>query len=115
MGSALDTENFQADDFIGEYHWYSWDVTSCVQSEFAGDKIVSICLKGQNEGSKNSAGWFYSKDSGGEYLPYLEISYSAAAEPGDEGVPSAFPTIYVIAAVIVIAVIVGAVLAAKRL
>lgn len=113
--NVLDTENFQADDFIWQYHWYSWDVTSFVQSEVAGDKIVSICLKGQDEGSKNSAGWFYSKDSGGEYLPYLKISYITAAEPGDGGAPSEFPTIYVIAGVIVIVVIVGAVLAVKRL
>lgn len=84
VGSVLDTENFQADDFVGSLHWYSWDVTSFVQSEAAGDKIVSICLKGQNEGSKNSAGWFYSKDSGDEYLPYLKISYTTTAEPGVE-------------------------------
>lgn len=78
MGSTvLDTENFQADDYVGQYKWYSWDVASYVASEFAsGDSLVSIGLKGQNEGTYNSAGWFYSKT--GDYPPYLQVSWHGA-------------------------------------
>ena len=98
------------------WEWWSFDVTSYVASEFAGDKIVSIGLMSQNEGTDDACVWFYSKDAlEHQPLPHLKISYSTAAEPGDGGAPSAFPTIYVIAAVVIIAVIVGAVLAAKRL
>lgn len=80
IGAAiLDTENFQADGYVGQYKWYSWDVTSYVTSEFdGGDSLVSICLKRADpENESESAGWFYGKDThAGQPAPYLEVSWS---------------------------------------
>ncbi|MDI6820549.1 MAG: DNRLRE domain-containing protein, partial [Candidatus Hodarchaeaceae archaeon] len=47
---------------VGRDYVWSLDVTSYVNSEFAGDKIVSIGLKSENE-DKDIAGWFYTKDA----------------------------------------------------
>jgi len=55
-------------------HWISYDVTTFVQNEFSGDKIVSIGLKQRvGQGIYMS---FYSKEYDG-YDPYLEIEYFA--------------------------------------
>jgi len=61
------------------WEWWSFDVTSYVASEFAGDKIVSIGLISQNEGTDDATVWFYSKDAF-EDQPrvYLRVSYFGA-------------------------------------
>jgi hypothetical protein len=70
-----------------DYSWYEWDITSFVQAEFAGDKIVSLVIKPENEGFINYT-WsltFRSKDYWNvELRPYLEIEYvevSTTLEP----------------------------------
>jgi uncharacterized membrane protein len=82
--TVLDTDNFQADDYVGEFAWCSWDVTSYVVSQITGgDKTISIALVGQNEGLYNSAGWFYSKDAGPTYtdrFPRLQVNWVALSE-----------------------------------
>jgi hypothetical protein len=102
VGPVLDTDNFQADGFLigstsrgqdsttGQYARYYWDVTSFVQSQYAGDKIVSLVLIRENENifdpntssgnapdNKESAGWFYTKDGGNVEAnqPQLSITY----------------------------------------
>jgi uncharacterized membrane protein len=82
--TVLATDNFQADDYVGEFAWCSWDVTSYVVSQITGgDKTISIALVGQNEGVYNSAGWFYSKDAGPTYtdkFPRLQVNWVALSE-----------------------------------
>jgi uncharacterized membrane protein len=86
VGLPLDNENFQADDYVGPYFWYSWDVTSFVKDQMAGDKIVSLGLKGRNEGVYNSCGWFHSKDAlntgQSEYWPCLQLTYTVDVTVG---------------------------------
>ncbi len=74
---VLDTENFMGDDIIGhQYHWYSWDVTDFVAEEMLVNQLATIALVRQApENAYESYGWFYTKDAGGAYLPYLEITY----------------------------------------
>ena len=56
--------------------WYSWDVTSWVANQFAGDKIVSIGLISENENTDASV-WFYSKDAyASDPFPYLMVTYA---------------------------------------
>ena len=81
VGSALDNEYFQADDYVGQNKRYYWDVTSFVASQIAsGDKTISLCLKGQNEDTSNSAGWFYTENGGNpeDRQPYLEVVWGGS-------------------------------------
>ena len=62
--------------------WYSWDVTSWVANQLAGDKIVSIGLISENEGTDASV-WFYSKDAYAyQPRPYLMVTYTVEQEEG---------------------------------
>jgi len=82
---VLDTENFQGDLFVGQHYWYSWDVSSFVESELYVDQVVSLALVRQEpEDAYASTGWFYTKDapSGYEqYFPHLEIVYIPGPGP----------------------------------
>ena len=71
--TVLDSETVD-----GTYEkWYSWDVTSYTQGEFAGDKTVSIGLISENENTDASV-WFYSKDAfAGQPRPYLKVTYTS--------------------------------------
>ncbi|MEM2251250.1 MAG: hypothetical protein QW626_04035, partial [Candidatus Hadarchaeales archaeon] len=62
--------------------WESWDVTSWVSDQFAGDKIVSLAVKAVDERSDwNSAEpYWYSKEYETASLrPYLLVTYTASA------------------------------------
>jgi len=62
--------------------WYSWDVTSFVQQEFAADKEVSFCLRdiGEDDEPEHST-WFASKEyDDPEKWPYLEIPLPYAVD-----------------------------------
>jgi len=55
--------------------WTSWNVTRFVDSEYGGDKILSIGLK-TNETGSESINFFYSRDEvNASIRPYLEINY----------------------------------------
>ncbi len=56
--------------------WYSWNVTPFVSNELAGDGVVSICLKAENEdeGSTYRYSAFYSKEYDG-FDPHLLVTY----------------------------------------
>lgn len=47
--------------------WYSWDVTSYILDELAGDKVASVCLKAENEDGGYTYRWssFRSKEYDG--------------------------------------------------
>ncbi|GAI11148.1 unnamed protein product, partial [marine sediment metagenome] len=59
--------------------WWNVDVTSYVQSEFAGDGVVSIMIKSENEDlpmeEAHSCQFATKERSGGVYGPFLEITY----------------------------------------
>lgn len=66
---AFDTE------WINGTGWYTWDATSFVVDEFAGDKIVSLCLRGTYPETQGGLAFFDSKEWYRNH-PYLEISVS---------------------------------------
>ena len=83
---------------VRENGWYSWDVTSFVAGEFAGDKVVSLALidVDENTGAENHAARFNSRDYWNyDVHPYLEItlglpSVSASVSPAFlKGAPGA--------------------------
>jgi len=100
MGTTLlDNKYVVASVWVGQNKWYSWDATSFVASQYAGDKTVSIGMTSTTSESKkdNNTVWFYTKDSdyhdpGGVYKPYLQVTYaenigilenSVSLEPGE--------------------------------
>lgn len=60
--------------------WYYWDVTSQVQTEYNGDKIISLVLKTD---TADSLGTFASKEYD-SYDPYLKITYTPTLTPSIE-------------------------------
>ena len=65
---------------ISGTEWYSWTVTSAVQTEYEGDKKISFCLKTSTECTAST--WVSSEGSSG-YRPYLKISYFCEEEDGN--------------------------------
>jgi uncharacterized membrane protein len=72
VGDALDTVTILNTDGQDpaktppeEWRWQIWDVTSYVQQEVGGDKIVTICLKSTTgeATSTDCVVWFYCKDA----------------------------------------------------
>ena len=78
VGSTLDTTMIYDSTTAGTEVWYSWDVTSFVTSELAGDGVVSLCMLSEEKELDNTdcTVWFYTKDQGGESDdPYIEVTY----------------------------------------
>jgi len=78
VGATLDTTMVYDDDTVGTEVWYSWDVTSFVTSELAGDGVASLCLLSENKEADNTdcTVWFYTKDEDGTSDdPYIEVTY----------------------------------------
>jgi uncharacterized repeat protein (TIGR01451 family) len=67
---------------ITETGWYSWDVTSFVKQEFAGDKKVSFSLIDIEEDTEvDHSTWFSSKEyEDYDKWPYLEIPLPYAVD-----------------------------------
>jgi 2',3'-cyclic-nucleotide 2'-phosphodiesterase (5'-nucleotidase family) len=61
--------------------WYQWDATSFVQSEWTGDKAVSLMVKSTTEGSTDATPPSYGFDSkeynSGANSPYLQVNVSS--------------------------------------
>jgi len=75
FGTALDTQTLAAANT-----WYTWDATSFVQSQFAGDKLASLVVKPVNEDSTDATVPQYKFDSK-EFTsmqPYLQVVTSAS-------------------------------------
>jgi hypothetical protein len=74
-GSARAGDNLDLD---GKYVWYSWDVFEFIAGEFAGNRLATIVLRGQNESDNTeSAGWFYARNTDNVIvLPYLKVTYT---------------------------------------
>jgi len=70
-GGVLDTRA------VTEVGWYSWDVTSHVQSQFRDDKVASFCLRADTEDRAypdNFSYGFNSKEYADiRFWPYLEL------------------------------------------
>jgi len=62
-----------------EYTWYEWTVTSWVQNQYAGDKIVGFCLKCKQESYDSTERYvmFATKELGGSD-PGLYVEYEFA-------------------------------------
>jgi hypothetical protein len=74
LEEVLDTVILE--NLAAENKWHSWDVTKFVASEFAGDKVVSFCLKVSVE-SLSGQYAFESKEWWDARLhPYLEVTYT---------------------------------------
>jgi uncharacterized membrane protein len=76
VGDNLDTVKILNTD---TEMYQSWDVTSYVADEVAGDKIVSICLKSTAEDipGADCAVWFYTENAYEDQpRPYLEVEYA---------------------------------------
>jgi hypothetical protein len=78
LGSVLDTVTLAAGAIN---NWYSWNVTSFVQGEFAGDKTVSLALKAVTEGSADATAPSYAFDAKeyGSNAPLLQVSTGTTA------------------------------------
>ncbi len=63
---SLDTE------WIDGTGWYVWDVTGFVRQEFAGDKVVSLSLRGTYPETQGGLAFFDSKEWFRNH-PYLEV------------------------------------------
>jgi 2',3'-cyclic-nucleotide 2'-phosphodiesterase (5'-nucleotidase family) len=63
--------------------WYSWNATSSVQTEFSGDKVVSLLIKPVTEGSTDPISPTYRFDSSRwsnpAQRPYLEVRTAGGA------------------------------------
>lgn len=71
MGATLDTVTVTPTDDV----WYSWDVTSFVDSEAAGDQVASIGLISYNEAANEFVPFSSSESSYTSQRPYLELTY----------------------------------------
>jgi parallel beta-helix repeat protein len=73
MVSLLDNVHWIASAWIGQQHWWSFNVSSFVQSQYAGDKIVSIGWTSNGIGDNGiyggNNGWFNSRDNHGQTIP----------------------------------------------
>ena len=78
LGSVLDTVTLAAG---AVNNWYNWNVTSFVQSQFAGDKTVSLAVKAATEGSADAIAPSYGFDAReyGSNAPLLQVSTGASA------------------------------------
>jgi hypothetical protein len=79
---------------------YSWDVTSFVQSQYAGDKIVSLVLTPPPSTPESHNASFPSKENT-DWAPYIAVVYTA---------PSGISMLIVVGVVVVIVAILGVVL-----
>ena len=54
--------------------WYDWDVTSYVQGEWAGDKVVSLAVKATTESSATTASYAFDAKEFGSNTPVLRVT-----------------------------------------
>ena len=71
--TSLDTQTLTAGD---EDRWFSWDVTSHVQTEYADDGIVSVVVKANPEDQSSASSYgFDGKEYSSSIAPRLRIEY----------------------------------------
>ena len=72
--TALDSQTLTAGD---AYRWFTWDVTSHVQTEYAGDGVVSVAVKPAVENQTTSTSYvFDGKEYSSSIAPRLRIEYT---------------------------------------
>ena len=71
FGATLDTQTLAAST---SNLYYSWDVTSFAQSEFAGDKLVSLVAKPVTEGSATPVSYAFDCKEFGSNPPVLKVT-----------------------------------------
>ena len=65
------------------YRWYEWNVTSFVQNEWAGDKIVSFVVKPLEENSTTAKTFSFDSKEYGSGCPVLRIEYNGSSSEED--------------------------------
>ena len=71
---ALGSQTLTAGD---EDRWFSWDITSHVQVEYAGDGIVSVVVKANPEDQSSASSYgFDGKEYSSSIAPRLRIEYA---------------------------------------
>lgn len=78
LGDVLSTTPL---DSTVEGVWYSWDVTSFVASEYAGDKVASIGIKAEVEDQSGLYKFDSKEYSDASKHPYLEVTYEPLPIP----------------------------------
>jgi len=60
--------------------WYSWDITSFIQEQLAGDRVASLCMRAENENQYFPHAFAYGFESKEWWMPpRLEIAYIPSA------------------------------------
>ncbi len=85
LGKLLSTSYVDSRDAV-----FEWDITSFVKSEYAGDKIVSLCVKDANEETTpgyDFTAWFEgvkvpAPPLGKDCPPYIVVIYESAVPKG---------------------------------
>ena len=76
FGSVLDTQTLAS----GAVNlWYSWNVTSFAQSQFGGDKIVSLLVKPADEALAGGPSYGFDAKEFGSNAPVLQVTTQATA------------------------------------
>ncbi|BBO92176.1 DNRLRE domain-containing protein [Desulfosarcina ovata] len=71
--TSLDSQTLTAGD---EDRWFTWDITSHVQTEYAGDGIVSVVVKANPEDQSSASSYgFDGKEYSSSIAPRLRIEY----------------------------------------
>lgn len=73
------------DTKVPTHGFNDWTVTSWVQNEFSGDKIVSVCFKCVQENYDNTGrtSEYYAREASEQYRPQLVIEYSFSRYPSE--------------------------------
>jgi 2',3'-cyclic-nucleotide 2'-phosphodiesterase (5'-nucleotidase family) len=75
-GAVLDTQTLAS----GTTNvWYAWSVTGFVQSQFAGDKVVSLLLKPADEALAGAPSYGFDAKEFGSNAPVLQVTTQATA------------------------------------
>ena len=75
-GTVLDTQTLASGTTSV---WYNWNVTSFVQSEFAGDKTVSLLVKASDEALAGGPTYGFDAKEYGSNVPVLQVTTQATA------------------------------------
>ncbi len=76
IGALLDTQTL-ASGVINTY--YSWNVTSFVQSQLSGDKTVSLMVKAADESQSNASSYGFDAREFGSNAPILSVTTQATS------------------------------------
>lgn len=71
VGGAIDTQTLASGT---TNTWYSWNVTSFVQSEFGGDKVASLLVRASDEAQAGGPSYAFDTKEFGSNAPVLRVT-----------------------------------------